>query len=378
MKMARPARAKRRFSGCVSVWLVLALGACDRPGEAADQEKQESQEREYPVVVRKLEQRSMRLAVRSAATIEAERKVELSAEASGILMDLRVQEGDPVRSGQLLARIKKEAQAASVQRARTNLAQAKREFDRVSKLAKQGVVGQQELDNARDRVQLARLDSRDRGRDLKNTTVKAPIEGVVTRRVQQAGTFVSAGSPLLEITDFSTLVARVYVPERELDRVAVGQSAQVVGKAALGRKASGRVLRISPVVDSATGTVKLTVGLPPQSLKKATDFRPGMYAEVTIAIRERPTVPAIPKSAVLYEDAASFVMVAREGIARRIPVLLGQREGDWVELREGLTPEDALIVAGQQNIKDGSHIKIVEAGNESARPTPIAAQEKGA
>lgn len=368
----------RRLRGYVGLGLILVLGACDRSSEAVDPKAQESQEREYPVVVQKLQARPMRLAVRSAATIEAERKVQLSAEASGILQDLRVEEGDVVSSGQLLARIKKEAQAASVQRARTNLAQAKREYARVSQLAKQGVVGQQELDNARDRVQLARLDSRDRGRDLKNTTVKAPIEGVVTRRVQQAGAFVSAGSPLLEITDFSTLVARVYVPERELDRIEVGQSAQVEGKAALGRKASGRVLRISPVVDAATGTVKLTVALPPQSLKKSSDFRPGMYAEVTIAIRERPTVPAIPKAAVLYEDAASFVMVAREGVARRIPVVLGQREGDWVELREGLGPEDTLIVAGQQNIKDGSHIKIVEAGNESARPTPIAENKKGA
>lgn len=317
----------------------------------------------------------MQLAVRSAATIEATVQVKLSAQSSGILQDLRVQEGDEVRKGELLARIKREAQSASVRRAKTNLAQAKRELARVSDLAKKGVVGRQELDQARDRVDLARLDTRDRGRDLANTKVTTPIGGVVTQRAMQAGDYVGAGQTLVEITDFSTLVARVYVPERELDRIAVGQPASVVGKAALGRRAQGKILRIAPTVDAATGTVKVTVGLPAQALSKASDFRPGMYAEVTIKIQERQGVLSLPKSAVLHEDGQATVMVALDGKAKRLPVTLGQRDGDWVELRAGLDASAKVIVAGQQNLKEGAKLKIVPAGTEDASLAPKAKNE---
>lgn len=370
------------FSGGFFLRGVLVCGlcigsACDgskkEGGEQALQEPTIAVETEHPVELAHPEPRVMNVEVRSAATIEALRQVKLSAEASGQLKDLRVQEGDGVRAGQILAQIKQEAQNASVRRARTNLAQARRELARISQLAKKGVVGRQELDQAKDRVKIARLDIRDRGRDLANTKVASPIKGVVTKRSVQPGDFVGAGTMLLEITDFSTLVARVHVAERELDRLAVGQPVQVAGKAALGRQAAGKVLRIAPTVDASTGTVKVTVGLPPQSLARNTDFRPGMYAEVIIKIKERQGVLSLPKSAVIYEDAKSFVILAKDGLAKRQPVQLGQRNRDWVEITGGLTAEDQVVVAGQQNLKDGAKLKVMLAksdGFDQAAPVP--------
>lgn len=358
-----------------TVWAVLVLAGCDAPKKDSAEDASAETQVASPVVVQHPAERVMQLAVRSAATIEATVQVKVSAQSSGILQDLRVQEGDQVRSGQLLARIKKEAQSASVRRAKTNLAQARRELARVSELAKKGVVGRQELDQAKDRVDLARLDIRDRGRDLANTKVTTPIGGVVTQRGVQAGDYVGAGQTLLEITDFSTLVARVHVAERELDRIAVGQPVTVVGKAALGRRAKGKILRIAPTVDAATGTVKVTVGLPPQALDRSRDFRPGMYAEVTVKIQERQGVLSLPKSAVLHEDGRSTVMVAKDGKAQRVLVSLGQRDGDWVELRGGVDAQTQVIVAGQQNLKEGAPLKIVPEGSEDAALAPNPASE---
>lgn len=363
-----------RVSG-PAVWGLLALSGCDAPKEDPVKDAKAQTQVAAPVVVQRPQDRVMQLAVRSAATIEATVQVKVSAQSSGILQDLRVQEGDEVRTGQLLARIKREAQSASVRRAKTNLAQARRELARVSELAKKGVVGRQELDQAKDRVDLARLDIRDRGRDLANTKVTAPTRGVVTQRGIQAGDYVGAGQTLLEITDFSTLVARVHVAERELDRIAVGQPVTVVGKAALGRRAKGKILRIAPTVDASTGTVKVTVGLPPQALSRASDFRPGMYAEVTIKIQEREGVLSLPKSAVLHEDGRATVMVAKDGKAARVAVTLGQRDGDWVELRSGVDPQAQVIVAGQQNLKEGALLKIVPAGTEDAALAPAPSNE---
>lgn len=388
MAMRGVARMNRGFLQWLLCGVALGtLGACDRPEPKEQEAKEENKPvTEQPVVVAQLASRPMKLEIKNAATIEALRMVKLSAEATGIVQDLRVQEGDSVKAGQRLARIKQEAQSASVRRAQTNLAQAKRELARISALAKKGVVGRQELDQAKDRVDLAQMDIRDRGRDLANTKVTTPIKGVVTQRAVQAGDFVGAGATLLEITDFSTLVARVYVAERELDRIAVGQPVQVEGKAALGRKAKGRILRIAPTVDAATGTVKVTVALPPQSLNKATDFRPGMYAEVTIKISERQGVLALPKSAVSYENGNASVMLAQEGVAKRVSVTLGQRDGDWVELRGGIQAQDQVIVAGQQNLKDGAKIKVVppntdgiaKAPDKGSAKSPAQAKDQGA
>lgn len=359
----------------LAVLYVLSLSGCDAPKQASTAEASAETPVASPVVVQRPQERVMQLAVRTAATIEATVQVKISAESSGILKDLRVQEGDEVRPGQLLARIKKEAQSASVRRARTNLAQATRELARVSELAKKGVVGQQELDQAKDRVELARLDTRDRGRDLANTKVTTPIGGVVTQRAAQAGDYVGAGQTLLEVMDFSTLVARVHVAERELDRIAVGQPVKVVGKAALGRRAEGKILRIAPTVDAATGTVKVTVGLPAQALSRASDFRPGMYAEVTIMIQERQGVLSLPKSAVLHQDGRASVMVVKGGKAKRVTVGLGQRDGDWVEVQKGLSNVDEVIVAGQQNLKEGAPVKVVPAGTENAAMPASPAKE---
>lgn len=359
----------------LALLFVFGLSACDAPKNPPDAQASAKTQVASPVLVQRPQERVMQLAVRTAATIEATVQVKVSAEASGLLQDLRVQEGDEVRPGQLLARIKREAQSASVRRAKTSLAQAKREFARVLALSKKGVVGQQELDQAKDRVDLARLDISDCGRDLANTKVTTPIGGVVTQRAAQAGDYVGAGQTLLEIMDFSTLVARVHVAERELDRIAVGQPVKVVGKAALGRRAQGKILRIAPTVDAATGTVKVTVGLPPQALASASDFRPGMYAQVTIKIQERQGVLSLPKSAVLHEEGRASVMVASDGVAKRVTVELGQRDGNWVEVQKGLSVADEVIVAGQQNLKEGAPIKIVPPGNENAAPPALAPKE---
>src|SRR5690606_36479765 len=105
---------------------------------------------------------------------------------------------------------------------------------------------------------------RDRSREIKNTNIVAPFAGTITERFVAEGAFVSNGAKVLSITDFDSLVARVYVPEKELDRLRLGQSAEVIGKAAKGRRGTGKVERIAPIVDASTGTVKVTVSLPPE------------------------------------------------------------------------------------------------------------------
>jgi membrane fusion protein (multidrug efflux system) len=330
-------------------------------GGGGPQQQQPPEERPSPVLLAKVERGTIQGRVRAASTIEAELQVTVHAESTGRVTSLTLEEGDEVSEGDILARIRRDAQSLGFERAETNRGDAEREFERVQKLFEQGIASQSEYDQAKSKLDAAKLDVRDRQRDLSNTVVKAPFAGVVTRRFVDPGGFVTSGAQIFEITDFKTLVARVYVPEKELDRIAVGQPADVVGKAAKNRQGVGEVKRIAPVVDATTGTVKVTIGLPDELAGGATGFLPGMYAEVTLTTEVHADVPIVPKPALVHEDEQTFVFVVDGDRAKKQLIEVGLADDDFVEVITGLQAGDEIIVAGHAGLKDGGLIVEVDA-----------------
>ena len=343
---------------------MLALAGCDqakwgKPGEDAGA-MQEPEERPTPVLIVAVERGTIQGQIRAASTIEAELQVTVHAESLGRITSLSLEEGDKVEAGQVLARIRREAQSLGVERAENTLEDAERELARIEALVRQGVASQAELDQARTKVNTASIDKRDRRRDLSNTTMIAPFSGVLTRRFVDEGAFVTNGAQVFEVTDFTTLVARVYVPERELDRIAVGQPANVVGKAAKNRQGIGEVRRIAPVVDATTGTVKVTIGLPPELAGGTSGFLPGMYAEVTLTTERHENVPLVPKPALVHDEEQTFVFVADGDRAKRVLIEPGLSDDDFVEILGGIEVGARIIVAGQTGLKDGGLILEVD------------------
>lgn len=372
--LSSPAPTRNRPSRRSLLLLVgLALGCQASAGgfekKAADAEVVEQPS---PVVVGTVERGAITATISAGCTIEAERQVTVHAESAGRLVDLEIEEGDKVTAGQVLARIRFDAQANSLLRANTSLAKAQTDFERVEQLYNEKVLGHEEYQKARNAVDIAELDLRDRSREMKNTKVTAPFSGTITQRMVTEGGFVTNGAQLLQVTDFGTLVARVFVPEKELDRVKVGQEALVVGKAAKGRKGTGKVLRISPIVDAGTGTVKMTVALP-QELAGSQGFLPGMYAEVTLTVDHREDVALVPKGAIVHDEEQTYVFVPEADKVRRVRVELGLQDAERVEILKGLGAGDAVIVAGQTGLKDGAKIVRVDAqgrpeGASEAKP----------
>ncbi|WP_165703815.1 efflux RND transporter periplasmic adaptor subunit [Enhygromyxa salina] len=335
---------------------------------------EEQEERPTPVLLATVELGTIQGQIRAASTIEAELQVTVHAETTGRITALQLEEGDEIKSGQQLARIRRDAQSLGFERAETSLADAQRELDRVEKLLKQGIASQSEYDQAKSSVDLAKLDKRDRRRDLSNTVVNAPFDGILTRRFVDEGAFVTSGAQIFEITDFSTLVARVYVPERELDRIAVGQPAEIVGKAAKNRQGTGEVRRIAPVVDATTGTVKVTIGLPDTLVGGTTGFLPGMYAEVTLTTEFHENVPLVPTPALVHDEEQTFVFIAEGDRAKKVLLETGLTDDDFVEVIKGIEVGARIIVAGQSGLKDGALLLEVDAtgkpvnGDAAAQP----------
>jgi membrane fusion protein (multidrug efflux system) len=359
------------------VLLVGALGCEFRPpGVGGDDAPAEVEERATPVVVAPVGRGAIAASISVSSTIEAERQVSVHAEATGQIIELSVEEGRDVQAGELLARIKYEAQSNLLERASTSLEKAEADLARIQALFSRGAASKEELDNAELAARNARIDAKDRTRDVKNTRVRAPFDGTVTERLVAQGSFVTSGQKLFSVTDFGTLVARVYIPEKELDRIRVGQSADVVGKAAQGRRGVGSVQRIAPIVDAATGTVKVTIALPPE-LAGMDGFLPGMYAEVTLTTERRENVVLVPKPALVREDEQTYVFVVEGDRAVRRPLTVGLADDTQIEALSGVEAGEAIVLSGQAGLKDGALVERVDAVGRPADGGPGPAELDG-
>lgn len=346
------------------------LGSCDRAPWHKSETEEATEAAAISVVVEPLQRGPLAARIEASSTIEAEQQVTVHAESSGRVVELRVEEGDTVRAGQRLARIRADAQAAGLDRARANLDQSGRDLATVERLFDRGVASRDEYERAKLAYETASLDVRDRRRDVGNTVVTAPFAGTITERMVTEGAFVTVGQPLVSITDFGSLVARVFLPEKELDRVAIGQVARVTGKAVRSRTGFGTVTRIAPVVDPATGTFKMTIALP--VTEDGATFLPGMYAAIELTTERKQDALRVPRRALVRDEDEVYVFVAEGERARRVDLELGLEDGEWAEVQEGLRAGDFVVVEGQSGLQDGARIRRVDPNGQT-----VARAEKG-
>ena len=382
--MRRARRARVGVGLLAAALFALSASACGKMGPPGAEGKgpggkpAEEEEKASPVRVAELTRGDMLATISASSTIEAERAVTVHAESMGRVTKVLYEEGDMVQGGKLMAKIEADAQSIGVNRAAANYDKAEADLERVRRLVASGVASQEELANAEAALRTATIEQKDRRRDLRNTSVNAPFTGTVTERLVNEGAFVNAGQQLYAITDFDTLVARVYVPERELDRIRKGQPAEVIGKAAAGRQGKGVVARIAPTVDAATGTVKLTITLPPELAGGENGFLPGMYAEVTLTTEKHENVLLAPKAALIYEEERVFAFVVDGERAQRVLLETGLSNADQVEILGGLEPGQKIIVAGQDGLKDGALIEVITGDDFKMGAPPAASGKEGA
>ena len=348
------------IASCLAVILLLTLVSCSRDGddlrtwsEGAGNDEDRPEEA-VPVAAVALERGTIESALRFSATLEAERDVRVYAEAQRRVVELRVEEGDAVRVGALLIRLQDDEQRSALNKAEIELRQATREFNRQKNLFERKLVSEQVFNDAAlvfDQAEIAFEDAR---RNLTYTEVRAPFAGIVTERLVNVGDYVTLNQPLFRIVDFDSIVARIYVPEKELPLLATGLDTRLTAEAIGGASFVGTVDRISPVVDPGTGTVKVTVATPRQE-----GLRPGMYVQVELVTAVHEDALLLPKRAVVYDNDQLFVF--RLGDERRVervmidPVL---EDVEHIEPASGLAEGDQIIVAGQASLKDGALVRL--------------------
>ena len=351
----------------------LALSGCSNKGEAAEAnneektgetkkkegEDEEKKEELPPVEVVSLAYGPIEAVLRFSTNLEAESEVQVFSQAARLVTSLRVEEGDQVRKGLVLVRLQDEEQRSELARIESQLEKARREFKRQENLFAQELVSEQVINDATYEVEQLELALGDAKRSLGYTEVLAPISGTITGRHVNLGDHITLNQHLFDLVDFDSIVARVYVPEKELGRLDVGLPARLYSGSIGGGARTGEVIRVAPIVDPKSGTVKVTVGIP-----RNQGLLPGMYVEVELVTDTREDALLVPKRAMIYDQNQAFLyrlQDSEDGLTAerlRVGVLLEDREHIMPSEESGIAVGDRIVVAGQAGLKDGARVRL--------------------
>lgn len=303
----------------------------------------------------------------TTATLEAENRAEILARTGGVLAKLLVEEGDPVREGQELLVLDDSEARLRLRQAEVELAKQHAIFERQKSSFEKQLISQADFDLAKTSFEAAEAQQQLSAHDLSYTCVKAPFRGTVVRRMVNVGQTVNIGTPLFEIANFDPLLARIYVPAKDMGTLAEKQEARVV-LSGNSTPLHGTVNLVSPVVDPATGTVKVTVSL----REYPAGTRPGDFVQVSVVTAQHDNALRVPNLAVFEDKGERIVYVARDSVAERRAVEIGFIEETHTEIQKGLAAGDQVIVKGQRSLKDGAPIRILEGGSGETAQTGAA------
>ena len=358
-----------------SIFLALSLisiAGCsqkDEPSESAGKSASAAPAASLAVTLVAAAQRPIERNLIASGPVTAWEEMQLGVELSGLRVTaLNVDVGQRVRKGQVLLEIDhrtldsdlRQAQAAfgeaeaGVELARINLG-------RGQGLAKSQLISASALDELRaSLVQAqARMSTTGAQRDgvqLRRdfASLRAPDDGVISKRLVQPGQVVAAGTELLRKIRQGRLEWRPELPEAQLAGVAVGAAA--ILRDGSGQPINGRVRAVSPGVDTATRTGTVYVDLPEPGALKA-----GAFVEGRI-ITSAATALMVPVASVVMRDGYAYVFIADDkDLVRRLRVQTGASVGDQVEIVEGLRPGQAVVATGAGFLSDGDTVRVVAA-----------------
>lgn len=307
-----------------------------------------------PVEVTAVVRRDISSYIETNGTLEAENEVDLVARVTAPVVDLRVEEGMQVEKGQILARLDDSELRARAEISRATLDEAEQVFERAESLKENQLISPEEYDQVVTRLETARAQADSDQIQLGYTEIKAPFSGLVVTRYIHYAEQVNAGAPLFRVSDFRPLLCPIQIPERDLPKIEVGQPAYLTLEAWPGERFPAKVLRVRPVVDAATGTVRVTL-----EVETRDRLRPGMFARVFVETETRSDSMVVPKSALSLESIGDTLYVAEGDSASRRDVQLGFKEGDSVEVLSGVSEGEMVIVVGQDGLSEGTPIQVL-------------------
>lgn len=348
------------------VLLTLVVG-CSRGGSTDSSPAGNRAPRAVPVAAVEVRPRDLARSVTVTGPVEPIRSVSVSAQTTGTVLRVLKEEGDRVRTGELMAELDGREASALLVRAQAVLANAKAAFERSQQLQASDLTSAADLDVVRSTFEIAQADVELWRTRLAFCRITAPVPGVVTAKRVERGSTVSTNDTMFEIADDSVLVVRVRVSEIDVVQLEPGRGVWLQLDAFPGTPLEGRIRRIFPSADAASRLVPVEVVL--GRVPPGVEARPGFLARVEFALDRRSDVLAVPAPAVGVTDSVTFVYVVSADTLIRRPVETGFTASGWIEVRRGLALGEQVVSSGHVNLRPGAAVRIT-GGDAAVGGTP--------
>lgn len=284
-------------------------------------------------------------------------ELSFSAEKPGRVVRVLVDEGDRVRIGQTLAIVRSEQITADLQTAQASYQNALTDYSRFENAFKTGGVTKQQLDQAK----LSLVTSKSRLQQAKvnigDTNIKATINGIVNKKYVEPGSVLGAGTQLFDIVNVSKLKLKVNVNENQVAGLKVGTALSVKASVYPDATFSGKISFIAPKSDASLNfPVEIEI-----ANNAANDLKAGMYGTAEFSANQgKQSLMVVPRNAFVGSVSSNEIFVIENGTAKLKTVTAGRILGDKVEVLNGLSEGETVIVTGQINLQDGSKVDIIK------------------
>lgn len=368
-------------------------------------EIEQSLVRPIPVIVTEVEEKDMPILVQAFGDLRALDIAQLSAQSAGNIVEIYFNGGEKVEKDTILAVIDNAQEKANLQKAQAQLVLSQLEYDRQVNLVKRGAQPQQALDQAKAELEASKAEVDSAQDALDKSFIRAPFSGRLGARLISLGQYVSPGENLIEIVNTDTLKVQFFVPEHYLAKLNVGQEIELSTTAYPDLKFAGTVDFVSPSVDPVTRNISVEGVVSNQQ-----DFlSPGLSANLSLVLGHNTNALVVPEESLVYalEGASLFIaqddpefklderveaqILKQQSAQRGIPVeqlpplkikKVSKKRIDTatfldgeVQVTSGVKAGDLIVTQGQQKLREGAIVMLVD---PAARMAEAAAKEKQA
>jgi multidrug efflux pump subunit AcrA (membrane-fusion protein) len=403
MTALRAYTVNRLANTAILLSLTLATASCGR-SQAADAAAGNDGPRQVAITV--VARDAVRRAVDVVGTLAAVDQVTISSEADGTVRAILADLGDRVKAGQVLIELDREKQqytyeqqqaalaralaqygapnpqhlpdieqTPDVQKAKADLVQANQAFARADELFARMLISQQAYDDAKTAVQSkqASYDSalqsarnlrasiqaseatmKLAGRQLRDTDIRAPFDGYVEKRLVNLGELVKAQMPVMAVVRLDPLKVTAELPERMAPWISEGRPVELRVDAYRDRTFTGKVTRISPVVNAATRAFPFEAVVPNADAA----LKPGTFARVHVESGKVDDVLTLPYAALQYRYGVNRVFVVKGDRLAGRELQIGERLGDRVEIASGVKEGEPVAITDVDTLSDGALVAV--------------------